>query len=72
MTECFLLEKCGFFIRYASSGEVDCDQLIETYCKGNAMHDCKRLQYFNKYGVAPSDHMKPDGTMIRKSSSHET
>ncbi len=62
--ECHLLEKCGFFARYASSGLIDAEQLISFYCKGNQKHECKRLQYLYKYGVPPSDHMMPDGSMM--------
>jgi len=66
MTECHLLEKCGFFIRYASSAAIDSDQFIRNYCRGLRMHECKRLQYRNQYGVPPSDQMMPDGTMVRE------
>lgn len=65
MKECYLLEKCGFFIRYGDSLEIDCDRVINTYCKGPQVDQCKRLQYFNQYGVSPSDNMSPDGNMIR-------
>ena len=65
MAECYLLEKCGFFAQYASSKRIDCDSLINSYCRGPKMNTCKRLQYRNVYGVPPSDNMMPDGTMIK-------
>jgi hypothetical protein len=64
MEECFLLEKCGFFNRYNCSGDINCQELIETYCRGERMQECKRLQYRNHYGVAPSDNMMPTGKII--------
>lgn len=62
--ECHLLEKCGFFARYASTGLIDTEQLISCYCKGVNKKECRRLQYLYKFGVPPSDNMMPDGSMI--------
>jgi hypothetical protein len=70
--ECYRLEKCGFFIHYSDSKEINCDQLISAYCKGSRMYECKRLMYFNQFGVPPSDHMMPDGKMIMVSAPHGT
>jgi hypothetical protein len=64
MTECHLLEKCGFFSRYGSNKEIDCDKLIRDFCRGPQQAECRRLQYRNRYGVPPSDNMLPDGRMI--------
>jgi hypothetical protein len=66
MKECYLLEKCGFFNKYDGSGEVNCQEFIKDYCKGESMQICKRLQYRNQYGVAPSDDMMPTGAMMRQ------
>lgn len=63
--ECYLLEKCGFFNKYNCSGEIDCQEYIEKYCRGEMMIHCKRLQYRNRIGVAPSDDMMPSGAMMR-------
>jgi hypothetical protein len=65
MKECYLLEKCGFFNKYNCSGEIDCQEYIEKYCRGDMMIHCKRLQYRNRIGVAPSDDMMPSGAMMR-------
>ena len=64
MKECYLLEKCGFFNKYNCRGDVFCQEFIDKYCKGDFMNDCERLQYRNRYGVAPSDEMMPTGAMM--------
>jgi hypothetical protein len=64
MKECYLLEKCGFFNKYNCAGGIDCQEFIAKYCKGELMQSCKRLQYRNRYGVAPSDDMLPTGAMM--------
>jgi hypothetical protein len=64
MKECYLLERCGFFNKYSAHPEVNCQEFIDQYCKGEKMNECKRLQYRNQYGVAPSDDMMPNGLMI--------
>jgi hypothetical protein len=65
MKECYLLEKCGFFNKYKYSGEINCQEFIKKYCKGESMDDCERLIYRNLYGVAPSDDMMPTGAMMQ-------
>ena len=70
MIECHLLEKCGFYALYASSGLIDTEKLLSYYCRGTHKHECKRLQYLYKYGVVPSDHMLPDGSMINLEVEH--
>jgi len=67
MKECFLLEKCGFFNKYNCSGEINCQEFIDIYCKGEKKPECKRLQYHNHYGVAPSAEMMPNGIMLKYS-----
>lgn len=64
MKECYLLEKCGFFNKYNHAGGIDCQGFIAKYCKGELMDSCKRLQYRNRFGVAPSDDMMPTGAMM--------
>jgi hypothetical protein len=66
MKECHMLEKCGFFNKYHNSSEVNCHEFIERYCRGELQNGCKRLQYRNRYGVAPSEDMMPTGEMMNK------
>ena len=63
--ECYLLEKCGFFNKYNCSGEINCQEFIKNYCKGENVNNCKRIQYRNHYGITPSDDMMPSGEMMR-------
>jgi len=65
MKECYLLEKCGFFNKYNCRGIINCQEFIDTYCRGDKMEACRRLQYHNRYGVAPSDEMMPTGKMVK-------
>jgi hypothetical protein len=61
---CELLDKCGFFQKYASSKELACRGFIAKYCKGPSMSDCKRKKYRLEHGKSPSDDMLPNGLMM--------
>jgi hypothetical protein len=63
-TECSLLTKCGFFIKYCNTKELACRGFINQYCKGPKQYECKRLEYRNKNGVPPPDDMMPTGQFI--------
>lgn len=69
--ECELLEKCGFFKKYATAKELACKGFILQYCKGPKMDRCKRKEYRLKHGVPPSDDMLPSGQMIVKKETQE-
>ncbi|MBU1044006.1 MAG: hypothetical protein KJ915_06370 [Candidatus Omnitrophica bacterium] len=62
---CELLEKCGFFQKYQNTKELACKGFMNRFCKGPEMNECKRKEYRQKYGFAPSDDMMPSGQMIR-------
>jgi hypothetical protein len=62
--ECEHLCKCGFFQKYQSSSELACKGLIQVYCKGSSMKECKRLAFREEHGVAPPDEMMPSGAML--------
>ncbi len=64
--QCELLEKCGFFRKYQTGREAACNGFINQYCKGPKMEQCKRKQYRQQHGVAPSDDMLPSGQMFNK------
>ena len=59
--ECELLNTCGFFIKYESSKVLACKGFITMYCKGDKINECKRMEYKQKHGKAPSDDMMPSG-----------
>ncbi len=62
--ECELLGSCGFFVKYQSTKDLACKGFIATYCKGDKMKECKRLEYRRKNGVSPVDDMMPSGQII--------
>jgi hypothetical protein len=64
-TYCELLEKCGFFMKYQKSKELECRGFINQYCNGPKQNECKRKEYRYKNGVPPSDEMMPTGQMLR-------
>lgn len=67
VTECELLDKCGFFRKYQESQDMACRSFIKGYCKGDKMDDCERKKYRAQHGTAPDDDMMPTGQMIPKS-----
>jgi hypothetical protein len=62
--ECELLAKCGFFAKYQATKDLACRGFINVYCRGDKMNECRRKQYRQQHGVAPSDDMMPNGSMI--------
>ena len=64
-TQCELLEKCGFFLKYQKSRELECRGFINQYCIGPKQNDCKRKQYRYENGVPPCDELMPTGQMLR-------
>jgi hypothetical protein len=65
--ECQYLITCGFFKKYIISERVVCQELINRYCKGTDMKQCKRLEYQTTYGNPPDDDMMPSGSMVKLS-----
>jgi len=64
MTECELLESCGFFQKYRETLNLACRGFIKTYCRGERMDECKRKEYRKQHGAAPDSDMLPSGQMI--------
>jgi hypothetical protein len=64
MTECELLDKCGFFKKFMSSQEAACCGFISLYCRGSKMTDCQRKAYRKAHGSPPPDNMLPNGKMM--------
>ena len=64
--ECEFLVMCGFFKKYCASNNMACQGLINRYCKGEEMKNCKRLEYRKNYGSPPPDNMMPSGLMIKE------
>ncbi len=62
--ECKLLANCGFFKKHQESQNLACRGFINLYCKGPKMNQCKRKEYNEQHGKAPSDDMMPSGQMI--------
>lgn len=62
--ECELLASCGFFRKYQATKNLACKGFIAQYCQGPAMNQCKRKEFRNQNGTAPSDNMIPSGQMI--------
>ncbi len=63
--ECELLANCGFFRKHQASKELACRGFVQQYCKGPKMDECKRKEYRNKNGTAPSDDMLPNGLTLK-------
>lgn len=66
MTDCELLETCGFFQRYRDTLNLACRGFIKTYCTGEKMEECKRKEFRFKNGMPPEDDMMPSGQMMPK------
>lgn len=64
MTECELLESCGFFQKYRETLNLACRGFIKTYCRGERMEECKRKEYRKQHGAPPDSDMLPSGQMI--------
>lgn len=64
MTECELLEDCGFFKKYMYSLEMECRGYLMTYCHGSLMSECKRKEFREVNGFLPDDDMLPSGQMM--------
>ncbi|WP_075591408.1 hypothetical protein [Labilibacter marinus] len=62
--ECVNLAGCGFFKKYGETKDLACRGFIASYCRGEKMKDCKRLQYKKDKGIPPSDDMMPSGQII--------
>ena len=65
MSECELLNTCGFFKKHMNSHEAACKGLITQYCRGHKQEDCKRKEYRKQNGKPPEDSMLPNGSMLR-------
>lgn len=63
--ECEYLKTCGFFKTHSVAHNVICQELINKYCKGIDMKDCKRLAFRKNYGTPPADHMLPSGLLLK-------
>ena len=64
MSECELLEACGFFQKYRNTLNLACRGFIKTYCQGPRMDECARKEYRIKHGTPPDDEMLPSGQML--------
>jgi hypothetical protein len=64
MTECELLETCGFFKKHQKSLEMECRGFLKTYCHGPGMNECKRKVFRRENGHPPHDDMLPSGQMM--------
>ena len=62
--ECELLATCGFFKKYQATKNLACRGLIQQYCRGPMMSQCKRKQYRQRHGAPPPDDMMPAGQMM--------
>jgi hypothetical protein len=65
MTDCELLQKCGFFKNYNKSHEAACKGLITQYCRGPKQNQCKRKEYRLVNGEPPPENMLPGGAIFR-------
>ncbi|MDY6967633.1 MAG: hypothetical protein SVR08_03105 [Spirochaetota bacterium] len=63
--KCDLLSTCGFFKKHNETNELACQGLIAQYCKGPKMNQCKRKEYRDKHGSAPTDDMLPGGGTLK-------
>jgi hypothetical protein len=61
---CELLKICGFFKKYEKDWSFACKGMIQEYCTGSKMNECKRKEYRKQHGAPPSDDMTPSGTML--------
>jgi hypothetical protein len=61
---CELLNNCGFFRKYKSTKNSECQSFIAMYCGGFKMRECKRREYRKSHGKLPSDDMMPTGQML--------
>ncbi len=62
--ECELLSSCGFFRKYKASKDLLCKGIIQMYCTGTKMAECRRKEHRKQHGVPPSDDMMPSGQSI--------
>ena len=65
MADCELLDKCGFFKKFAPSHDAACRGLVSQYCKGPKKDQCKRKEYRMAHGQPPPDDMLPGGATFR-------
>jgi hypothetical protein len=61
MSNCELLETCGFFQKYQDTLDLACRGFLKTYCQGEKMDECARKKYRMKHGTPPADDMLPTG-----------
>lgn len=66
MSDCPNLEKCGFVKKYGESRAHAVKGFVKMYCKNEKQNECKRKEYKQKNGVAPSDEMLPNGGFIKE------
>lgn len=65
MSDCELLEKCGFFKKHQQSKELACKGFISLYCKGSKQTDCERKKYRQAHNKPPEDDMMPNGAVLK-------
>ena len=65
MPECENLDDCYFFIEFGENPDVDCEEIIQLYCKGPKMAECKRKEFKDQQGYPPPPDILPDGTSIK-------
>jgi hypothetical protein len=66
MSECPNLATCGFFRKFSQSNELAFKGFVVLFCRGPKQGVCKRKEYREAHGCAPSDAMMPNGAMIAK------
>jgi len=64
MSDCELLETCGFFKKYSGSLDLACKGFLKAYCHGPKMDECKRKEYRKAHNQPPHDDMLPSGQMM--------
>jgi hypothetical protein len=63
--ECEYLQNCGFFKKFCVNHNITCQGLIDKYCKGAELKNCKRLEFRKNYGSPPPDNMLPSGLELK-------
>ena len=68
--KCELLDRCGFFKKYQPIEELACKWLVQEYCQGTRMDECRRKEYLQRHGKLPSDDMMPSGKNVPRQNEH--
>lgn len=64
MAQCELLERCGFFKKWASVNETACKGYKKMYCAAESPKVCRRKEYLTSRGEPPPDDMLPNGKIL--------